>query len=66
VVLVATSALPVSAKKAHVAAPNAPPVAVGTSLATATTKVSASALPQQIQHPVTAFVVKMLHATNHH
>jgi hypothetical protein len=41
-------------------------VAVGTSLATATTKVSASALPQQIQHPVTAFVVKMLHATNHH
>jgi hypothetical protein len=41
-------------------------VAAGTSLATATTKGSASALPQQIQHPVTAFVVKMLDATNHH
>jgi hypothetical protein len=66
VVLVATSVLPVSARKAHVAAPNAPPVAAGTSLVTATTKVSVSALPQQIQHPVTAFVVKMLDVTNHH
>lgn len=66
VVLVATPVLQVYARKAPVLVLNALLVAVEISEATATAKVSASVLPQQIQHPTTVSVVKMLVVTNRH